>query len=350
MNKNYINPIMAFIIWIAILIWVFWINYYYSNKEWTYKSNYTKVFNEVKEKKNLEANSEIKNIFNNIWKISNLVYSLSLFHVKPSIILDEVEKAIYIWKTSEWYYKVVTNENINFWNYNEISTGLITTDIENFATLIKKLKKMYNDTFEYKGMEDFWIERERDENWEYTWKIFYTTSLNLKYLKDEYSINSNIWEEGEENNIWKYANNPIAFENLNSLLNELWTKRKENWKKELYFSDSSDDNSIYLWTDIEYKDYNIYYITPENNLSDIFSLNWIWTKDLYDSIKQDNVKIILIVKKDSTKFSSCTKIEKNDEELTPAELQQKELKWTKFTKIVNEWEIDDTLSAFCELL
>jgi len=346
LNKKYIQTSIAFILWFILIGTTIWANYYYWNIEKTEKTKYTKLFSELKEKKEEEVNSETKTIFKNIWKSSNLVYWLSLFHTTPTEIIEEVEKAIFIGRKQDWNYKIVTNENMSFSNYNNISIGLITEDLENFALLIKKMKKLYNWIFEFKWMKDFWIKREKNSNWEYTWKVFYTTSLNLKYLKDDYLTKIKD-EDAEDENI--YENNSLAFETLDKLLTWLKEKRLALKKDELYFNSNTKDNSIYLGTDIWYKDYDIFYINQNNNLIDIFSLNDIWEKDDYENLKLNNVNVILITKQNWSDYALCTKIEK--ENLTDLEKQEKDLNnWKIFTEIKTKWKLDKTLKTFCELL
>lgn len=347
LSKKYINSSLAIILSLLLIGLSIGTNYYYGSIENTEKKQYNEVFTELKEKKEQEVNSEIKTIFKNIWKSSNLVYGLSLFHTSPTVIIEEVEKAIFIWRKSDWNYKIVTNENMSFSNYNNISIWLITEDLENFALLIKKMKKLYNGIFEFKGMQDFWIKREKNSNWEYTWKVFYTTSLNLKYLKDDYLTKISDENEEEEENI--YENNPLAFETLDKLLIQLKSKREKLKKKEFFFNSSTKDNSLYLGTDIWYKDYDIFYITPNNNLSDIFSLNDIGEKEDYEALKANKVNVILITKQDWSEYTLCTKIEK--ENLTDLEKQEKEINsWKIFTEIKTKGKLDKTLQTFCELL
>jgi len=347
LNKKYINSFLAFFLWFIMIFWIIWSNYYIWTIESKENIKYTKIFNDLKKDKKDEVNSEIKTIFKNIWKSSNLVYWLSLFHTSPNKIIDEVEKAIFIWRKNDWNYKIVTNENMSFSNYDNISIWLITEDIENFWLLIKKLKKLYNWIFEFKWMKDIWIKREKWENWELTWKVFYTTNLNLKYLKDDYL--TKIKKEDEEENINIYENNKLWFETLDSLLTALWKSRKALKKDEYYFNSKTKDNSIYLGTDIWYKDYDIFYINEKNNLSDIFSLNGIWSKEDYETLEKPNTNIILITKQDWSSYSLCTKIEK--EKLNNLEQQEKDLNpWKIFTEIKTKWKLDKTLKTFCELL
>jgi hypothetical protein len=100
----------------------------------------------------------------------------------------------------------------------------------------------------------------------------------------------------------------------------------------LYFNSQTTDNAIYLGTDIEYDgNKDIYYVTQTDNLVDIFSLNKIGTQEDYDNLKMENIKVLFVSNKNGSKYSLCTKIEK--EELTTLEQNEKDLKGKEFTEL-----------------
>lgn len=345
LRRSFFSTIFAVVFWLFLLLLSIWSTIYTDHLVWSEKRKYDIAFWELKENRTKEVKSEIKQVITKIWTSSNLVYNLSLFHIPPKDILELVEKAIYLGPD-----EIITNENVSFQNYNTVSFWLVTQDLENYATLIKKLKKLYSDLFEVKGLQDFGISYEKDELGKKTWKVFYTTSLTLKYLKDPWSNLATKWvfEEDTTEDVWKYDSNEEAFETFKTLIEDLATTRKENNKTELYVTSTTEDDWIYLWTDTVYKNKNLYYITPGNPLTDLFDLNWIWTKEEYDMLKADNVKLLFITEQDWSKYWLCTKVPKKEDELTDLEKQNQTD--TVYTKIISDWEIDSTIKNLCELL
>lgn len=350
-TNNYVKPWIALILWALIIAGSLWINYYTGLESGKYESSYSQSFNILKNNKEEEVNSPIKQIFKDIGSNSSLVLGLSLFHTPPTEIIDEVEKAIYLGKDQNGEFRMVTNENFSFQNYNTINFGLITTDLENYAELIKRLRELYSNTFEISGLKDFGIQRERDEDGRLTGKVFFTTNIQLEYLPgntNQVELDA-FWDEViEEGNV--YENNRFALDTLDNLLVELGSIREAEEKEELYFNSNTDDDSIYLGTAIEYNDTDdIYYITSTNNIIDIFSLNNIGSEDDYATLRLPNIKILFVSKKDGSGYSLCTKVEK--EELDLVEAQEKELNAKVFTEIYKKGEdLSESLETFCTLL
>jgi len=346
LHKTYLPSLLAVILGFLFFIGSLGALYYFEMEEWKLKSNYNKNYSELLSQKEKEDENEVKKIVTNIWKSSNLVYNLSIFHVPPKKIIEEVEKAIYLWKD-----EIITNENMSFSNYTTVSIWLITQNLTNFATLIKKLKKLYSDTFEIKGLKDFWVTYETDENWLKTGKVFYTTNITLKYLKDPWSnlISKWILEDPDNEEIdgqrTLYENNKVSYEILWKLITNLANNRKEEKKKELYVTATTEDNSIYLWTDIEYLGNNIYYLNNENMFTDLLNLNWVWTKEEYQTLKKLKSKILLITSKNWENYGLCTKILKED--LTELEKEDQ----TKIhTEILSRGKLKTKITDLCKLL
>jgi len=343
-KKYFINFYLA--LFLVLLFWwlvIFWYNYStnYLNSN---KTKYIKSYWDLSKDRTKEVSSEVKKIITNIWDSSNLVYNLSLFHVSPVVIINEVEKAIYLWPDT-----IVTDQNITIKNYSTISFWLITEDLVNFATLIKKLKKLYSSTFDVKWLHDFNIVYEQDKDWRNTWKVFYTTKVELKYLKDTWvnSFKNNINSDSSIDLLWKYDNNQVAFETFKDLTEQLAQKRKDNKNKQLYVTSTTKDDSIFLSTDLGYRWNNLYYITSENTLADLFSLSWIWSKSDYSLLKSKNIKLIFETNPLGTSYWLCTKVVKEDQELTDLERANK---GKIYTKIISTWKIDWNVKNLCNLL
>lgn len=348
LRRSYFPNLLAIILWFIILLASIWGTLYSGYYLWEIKRAYDSEFWKLKDHKTQEVESEVKRIITSIWQSSNLVYNLAMFHTSPEIILEEVEKAIYLWPD-----KIITNENVSFTNYNTISFWLVTQNLENYATLIKKLKKLYSDTFEIKWLQGFWIIYETDATWAKTGRVFYTTDLQLKYLKDPGSNLVLKWVLDENSdNIQKtksiYENNKDWYILFSKLLKWLAEKRKKEWKTELYVSSATQDNSIYLSTDIEYLGRNIYYITKENTMSDLFDLNWIGTKSDYATLRTNDIKLLLVTSQNGQDYWLCTKVLKDPEELT--DLEKEDTTGTIYTKIISEGGLQNTIRGLCELL
>lgn len=349
LRRSYFPSIFAIVLWIIILFTTAWVTVYSSYYLGTAKTAYDADFWKIRDHKTQEVESEVKRIITSIWQSSNLVYNLAMFHVSPKVILEEVEKAIYLGPD-----KIYTNENISFTNYNTVSFGVITEDLENFATLIKKLKKLYSDTFEIKGLQNFGVTYETDQMWLKTGKVFYTSDITLKYLKDPWTnlvakwvfTDSEVAKDSEVKPV--YENNKDWYTLFSWLLKWLAEKRKSEWKKELYVSTATVDNSIYLRTDIEYLWRNIYYITQDNTLSDLFDLNLIWTKDDYSKLRTSKIKLLLVTSQSWEDYGLCTKVLKDPEELTT--LEKEDTTWKIYTKVIWEWSLQSTVTSLCELL
>ena len=348
LRRSYFPNLLSIFLWFWILLASIWVTLYSWYYLWEVKRDYDSEFWKLRDHKTEEVESEVKRIITTIWSSSNLVYNLSMFHISPRVIIEEVEKAIYLWPD-----KVYTNENMTFSNYNTVTVGLITQDLENFWTLIKKLKKLYSDSFELKWLQNFWVTYETDDTWAKTGKVFYTTDATFKYLKDpgtnlvlKWVFDNNSEETQETKSV--YENNKEWYTLFSSLLKDLADKRKTEGKKELYVSSTTTDNSIYLGTDIEYLGRNIYYVTKDNTLSDLFDLNGIWTKDDYNTLRTSNIKLLLITSQTGQDYLLCTKVLKDESELST--LEKEDTTWTLHTKVISEWNLEGTIKSLCELL
>lgn len=349
LRRSFFPNVIAIVLGFSILLASVWITFYSQYYLWDTRGAYDKEYWKIKDAKTQEVESEVKRIITNIGTSSNLVYNLAMFHVSPKTIIDEVEKAIYIGQD-----KVYTNENMTFSTYNTVSVGLITKDLENFATLIKKLKKLYADTFEVKGLQNFWVTYETDDTWAKTGNVFYTTDITLKYLKDPGTnlVLKGVFEDTKESEEQQsksvYENNKAWYEVFSTLLTDLTKKRQKEGKKQLYVSSTTQDNSIYLSTDIEYQGRNIYYITKDNTMSDLFDLNWIGTKDDYATLRGSDIKLLLVTSQNGYDYGLCTKVLKEQEELTP--LEKEDTTGTVYTKVISQGSLEGTIKTLCELL
>lgn len=348
MKKNYFHPFFAIVSGLAILGATLAGHVVMSGVYWKNKELHDTKYKEVKEVRLAEVENEVKRIVRYISSSSNLVYTMSLFHTSPREILEEVEKAIYIWPN-----KVYTNENVTFKNYNNISVGLITQDLENFATLIKKLKKLYSDTFDIKGFTDFTINYELDDKGIQTGKVFFSTDVNLTYKKDPGSNLAKTWilqlenNEGLTQDTTQYQNNVQAFEIFKRLIDELKEKKSGEGKGPLYVTATTDNDSMYFGTDIEYLGRNVYYITNEYALTDLFQLNGVGDKADYEFLKSNIFKILLVTDKNGTQYGMCTKVLKDESELSELE---REDKTRVYTKTLTEGGLGNSVATLCELL
>lgn len=349
LKKRYLPNSLAIIGGLVFLWLTIGLTMYFNLLNSQLTSQRDKSFWAIKELRSKEVNSDVKKIIEDVGSNSSLVYNMSLFHVSPRTILEEAEKAIYIWQD-----KVITNESIAFTDYNTVTFWLITTDLENYAVLIKKLKKLYSDTFEIKWLNNFSVEYEVDAEGNKTGKAFYKTDIQLVYKKDPgsnlaklgWTTDSQVTDKLKE----LYTNNLNVFDTFKSLIETLAEQRKASWKTDLYVTKDTKDESMFLNTDTEYLNRNIYYITQDESLTDLFSLNKVGTLEDYKKLKKDSFKILLSTSKDGQKYAICAKVPKQENELTELEKEDKNTLYTKVLSAGTDEAYIKWISAMCELL
>lgn len=349
-NSNYLNLSLSIGLGITLLVLSLGVQYYFGLEEEKYRGRYETNFNQLKNNKAEEVSSPIKRIFQDIGQSSNLVYNLSIFHTPPMEIIREVETAINLGRDEEGNFKLVTNENFAFTNYNTVRFGLISTDLKHYAELIKRLRVLYSNTFDVEGLQNFNIQRERDEDWVMTGRIFFTTDVTLRYLGGtNIEVTTDIFGD-EIISGPNYSMNRLALDTFDRLVTELATKRQEAGETQLFFTSETEDNRIFVWTDIQYEnDRNIYYISAQNPLVGILSLNNVGTEEDYEILRNQDIRLLYITQTDGSGYSLCTKVERDD--LDELELQEQQVRQISLTELYSTGDpIDETLETLCNLL